>query len=152
MIYNVDTTSVCSMWSLIWVPKWETRDIAISYGRLSLSQLLLAACGVAHQALEAIEPQGQSLLVQGELVSECLHLVFVLNEKFYKQHLTVFWLHCIRGHAIYCTGCGPVGLLAIGIAKVMGAAKMWESVCSISYTHVFFSVYMHTSLCTLPIL
>jgi threonine dehydrogenase-like Zn-dependent dehydrogenase len=46
---------------------------------------ILEPCGVAHQALEEIDPHGEDILIQG---------------------------------------CGPVGLLAIGLAKVMGATKI----------------------------
>jgi 2-desacetyl-2-hydroxyethyl bacteriochlorophyllide A dehydrogenase len=46
---------------------------------------ILEPCGVAHQALEEINPKGEDILIQG---------------------------------------CGPVGLLAIGLAKVMGATKI----------------------------
>ena len=45
------------------------------------------ACGVAHQALEAIEPAGEDVLI---------------------------------------LGCGPVGLLAVGIAKALGAIRVYE--------------------------
>ena len=45
----------------------------------------LPAFGVAHQAVEAVEVKGETVIVQG---------------------------------------CGPIGLLATGIAKAMGATKM----------------------------
>jgi threonine dehydrogenase-like Zn-dependent dehydrogenase len=47
---------------------------------------ILEPCGVAHQALEEIDPKGETILIQG---------------------------------------CGPVGLFAIGLAKVMGAKRMY---------------------------
>ncbi|XP_003382382.1 PREDICTED: uncharacterized protein LOC100635091 [Amphimedon queenslandica] len=46
---------------------------------------ILEPCGVAHQALDAINPIGEDILIQG---------------------------------------CGPIGLFAIGLAKVMGATKI----------------------------
>ena len=46
------------------------------------------ACGVAHQALEAIEPAGEDILI---------------------------------------LGCGPVGLLAVGVAKALGAVKVYAN-------------------------
>lgn len=45
-----------------------------------------SACGVAHQAVESIEPDGEDVLI---------------------------------------LGCGPVGLLAVGIAKALGATKVY---------------------------
>ncbi|XP_003382380.1 PREDICTED: uncharacterized protein LOC100634840 isoform X1 [Amphimedon queenslandica] len=47
---------------------------------------ILEPCGVAHQAVESIEPDGEDVLV---------------------------------------LGCGPVGLLAVGIAKALGASKVY---------------------------
>lgn len=43
------------------------------------------ACGVAHQAVESIDPNGEDILI---------------------------------------LGCGPVGLLAVSIAKALGATKV----------------------------
>ena len=52
---------------------------------LIFKTLCILACGIAHQAVKSIEPDGEDVLV---------------------------------------LGCGPVGLLAVGIAKALGATKM----------------------------
>ena len=60
---------------------------------------------MAHQALDAINPKGDNVLVQGWQELEI---------KKQGQPLTFF----------FCSGCGPVGLFAIAIAKAMGATKV----------------------------
>lgn len=37
------------------------------------------ACGVAHQALEGIEPQGQDILIQGTLLTEIKTLSYCIR-------------------------------------------------------------------------
>ena len=55
--------------------------------------------------MEEIDPKGDNILIQGIYVTVIfIFCDFILNDVF--------------------AGCGPVGLFAIGIAKVMGASKM----------------------------
>ena len=64
------------------------------------------ACGVAHQALEEIEPAGDNILIQGELNErQCCAIC--------DDYLIVVWI-----------GCGPVGLFGVGLARAMGATTM----------------------------
>ena len=71
--------------------------------------MVFTACGVAHQALEEIEPKGDNILIQGEYDHMIMHVT---------SHVTLelSW-------GAY-PGCGPVGLFAVGLARVMGATKM----------------------------
>lgn len=61
-----------------------------------------SALGVAHQALEEINPSGDNILIQGMRLRQHQGTLFSLID----------------------VGCGPIGLFGIGIAKAMGATKM----------------------------
>lgn len=73
---------------LIWIMN-EHRYLNVIHSNIFITVLFFVlACGVAHQALEAIEPAGEDILI---------------------------------------LGCGPVGLLAVGIAKALGAVKVYAN-------------------------
>lgn len=72
---------------------------------------------MAHQALEEIEPNGETVLIIGE----CL-ILFVRH---------IMW---------YTTGCGPIGLLTTGIAKAMGATKMSDFIVVLDFYTAYLSL------------
>lgn len=73
---------------LIWTMK-ELQYLNVMHNNIFVTILFFVlACGVAHQALEAIEPAGEDILI---------------------------------------LGCGPVGLLAVGVAKALGAVKVYAN-------------------------
>jgi len=63
----------------------------------------ITAVGVAHQALEEINPDGETVLVMGKWSSDNILLVVMTCNY---------------------VGCGPIGLLSVSIAKAMGATKV----------------------------
>ncbi len=60
---------------------------------------------MAHQALESIDPKGDDILIQG-------------------IHTSQPYIQITEYCPLSFSGCGPVGLLAVGLAKAMGATKM----------------------------
>ena len=73
---------------LIWIMN-KHQYLNVIHNNIFITILFFVlACGVAHQALEAIEPAGEDILI---------------------------------------LGCGPVGLLAVGVAKALGAVKVYAN-------------------------
>lgn len=72
-----------------------------------MNECSASALGVAHQALEEINPSGDNILIQGKRWRLCSRMLFIVS-------------------VMYCgiAGCGPIGLFGIGIAKAMGATKV----------------------------